>query len=258
MPLRNASISSRRPARSRRASRSSRLAGSPPGPGCESRYFETSDQSSAGPTKKAKRPPRPPPRSTWEDKRFLRPPLIQLPPRPSPAPGRAHLVPPSPRQIWVGQHRARRSPPRRRDLLTHLPHRPSPRPSPSSPSAALEPQLELGRRPRWSRRGGGALQAQVLQDPMDRLGLSDRREPSSPRAAPSTLQGVHGEDPRQSVQGGWGAGDQRWFQVWYRDTTGPCNGQFNTSSGLDVTFDVLIGAGGPVTDRSAPRSRRRD
>ncbi len=42
----------------------------------------------------------------------------------------------------------------------------------------------------------------------------------------------------QSVQGGWAAGDQRWFQVWYRDTTGPCNGLFNTSSGLDVSFDL--------------------
>lgn len=42
----------------------------------------------------------------------------------------------------------------------------------------------------------------------------------------------------QAAMGGWGAGDQRFFQVWYRDPAGPCSSMFNTSSGLDVTFDV--------------------
>jgi hypothetical protein len=40
-----------------------------------------------------------------------------------------------------------------------------------------------------------------------------------------------------AVLGGSGAaaGDRRTFQVWYRDSAGPCGGGFNTSSGLDIT-----------------------
>ena len=38
--------------------------------------------------------------------------------------------------------------------------------------------------------------------------------------------------------GGWGSGDRRLFQVWYRDPVGPCSLQFNASSGLDVTFGM--------------------
>ena len=34
---------------------------------------------------------------------------------------------------------------------------------------------------------------------------------------------------------GWGAGETRFFQVWYRDTTGsPCGGNFNLTNGLEV------------------------
>jgi hypothetical protein len=43
--------------------------------------------------------------------------------------------------------------------------------------------------------------------------------------------------PSLQGQGGWGSGDTRYFQIWYRDpTAGPCNGGFNTSSGIIVTF----------------------
>lgn len=43
--------------------------------------------------------------------------------------------------------------------------------------------------------------------------------------------------PNLGVQGGWGSGDTRYFQVWYRDVNGsPCGNQFNLSHGLGVTF----------------------
>ena len=43
--------------------------------------------------------------------------------------------------------------------------------------------------------------------------------------------------PSLQPQGGWGSGDTRYFQIWYRDpTAGPCNGGFNTSSGVIVNF----------------------
>jgi hypothetical protein len=42
--------------------------------------------------------------------------------------------------------------------------------------------------------------------------------------------------PGLAPQGGWGAGDTRVLQGWYRDVSGPCNGQFNTSHALAVTF----------------------
>jgi hypothetical protein len=43
--------------------------------------------------------------------------------------------------------------------------------------------------------------------------------------------------PGLSVQGGWGAGDLRTFQVWYRDGAhGSCSSGFNLTQGLEVTF----------------------
>ena len=36
--------------------------------------------------------------------------------------------------------------------------------------------------------------------------------------------------------GSWSSGDLRNFQVWYRDPAGPCNGTFNLSNGLEITF----------------------
>jgi hypothetical protein len=41
-----------------------------------------------------------------------------------------------------------------------------------------------------------------------------------------------------STLGAWGAGDRRFFQIWYRDSALPCGGQFNVSSGIDVIFDI--------------------
>ncbi|MFT7670468.1 MAG: hypothetical protein ACI8X5_003177 [Planctomycetota bacterium] len=44
--------------------------------------------------------------------------------------------------------------------------------------------------------------------------------------------------PGLSASGGWGAGDQRFFQAWYRDSANaPCGSGFNVSNGLDVTFN---------------------
>ncbi len=41
-----------------------------------------------------------------------------------------------------------------------------------------------------------------------------------------------------STIGVWGAGDRRFFQVWYRDAANqPCGGGFNFSNGLDITFN---------------------
>jgi hypothetical protein len=42
--------------------------------------------------------------------------------------------------------------------------------------------------------------------------------------------------PGLATVGGWVAGDRRWFQVWYRDNTGPCMNGFNTSNGVEVLF----------------------
>jgi hypothetical protein len=43
--------------------------------------------------------------------------------------------------------------------------------------------------------------------------------------------------PSLQPVGGWGSGDTRYFQIWYRDpVAGPCAGLFNTSSGVIVTF----------------------
>jgi hypothetical protein len=41
-----------------------------------------------------------------------------------------------------------------------------------------------------------------------------------------------------STIGAWGAGDRRFFQVWYRDAQNtPCGGGFNFSNALDITFN---------------------
>ena len=43
--------------------------------------------------------------------------------------------------------------------------------------------------------------------------------------------------PGLQPQGGWLASDTRHVQGWYRDVSGPCNGGFNTSQALSVTFE---------------------
>jgi len=49
---------------------------------------------------------------------------------------------------------------------------------------------------------------------------------------------ANGSASWSSVMTGTGTmpSDRRLFQVWYRDTTGPCAQAFNTSGGLDITF----------------------
>jgi hypothetical protein len=42
--------------------------------------------------------------------------------------------------------------------------------------------------------------------------------------------------PGLGVIGGWGAGDTRRFQVWYRDPMGPCNLGWNLTNGYAVPF----------------------
>ena len=43
--------------------------------------------------------------------------------------------------------------------------------------------------------------------------------------------------PGLAATGGWGSGDTRRFQVWYRNPTGgPCGTGFNLSQGVEVTF----------------------
>jgi hypothetical protein len=39
-----------------------------------------------------------------------------------------------------------------------------------------------------------------------------------------------------SALGYWSAGDTRYFQVWFRDPTGPCGNLTNLSSALAITF----------------------
>jgi hypothetical protein len=35
---------------------------------------------------------------------------------------------------------------------------------------------------------------------------------------------------------GWGPGDARRFQVWYRDPAGPCGAGANTTNGVELRF----------------------
>ena len=43
--------------------------------------------------------------------------------------------------------------------------------------------------------------------------------------------------PSLAAEGGWGSGDTRYFQIWFRDpVAGPCGGGFNVSSSLQVDF----------------------
>lgn len=49
--------------------------------------------------------------------------------------------------------------------------------------------------------------------------------------------GISWWGPGLRAQGGWAPGDQRFFQVWYRDVAiGGCGSHFNTSNALEVTF----------------------
>jgi len=50
------------------------------------------------------------------------------------------------------------------------------------------------------------------------------------------VAGATGWGPGLSGVGGWNAGDDRHFQVWYRDPGGPCSSDFNLTGGLSVTF----------------------
>ncbi len=44
--------------------------------------------------------------------------------------------------------------------------------------------------------------------------------------------------PGLGAAGGWGAGDTRYFQVWYQDTTSsPCAWSFNTTHAIELTFN---------------------
>jgi hypothetical protein len=44
--------------------------------------------------------------------------------------------------------------------------------------------------------------------------------------------------PGLSANGGWGAGDTRFLQVWYRNPSGgPCNSGFNLTNGVELTFE---------------------
>lgn len=50
-------------------------------------------------------------------------------------------------------------------------------------------------------------------------------------------QGIATWGPGLRLVGGWGSGDVRRFQVWYRDPTGsPCESHFNLTNGIEETF----------------------
>lgn len=42
--------------------------------------------------------------------------------------------------------------------------------------------------------------------------------------------------PGYAAQEGWAPGDTRYFQVWYRDVSGPCGSGWNLTNGLQITF----------------------
>jgi hypothetical protein len=44
--------------------------------------------------------------------------------------------------------------------------------------------------------------------------------------------------PGLGALGGWGSGDIRRFQCWYRNPGGPCGSNFNLSNGLEITFTL--------------------
>ncbi len=51
-----------------------------------------------------------------------------------------------------------------------------------------------------------------------------------------SASGAAAWSPGLASSNGWGAGDVRNFQVWYRDTTSPCGSAFNLSQGVQVQF----------------------
>ena len=53
----------------------------------------------------------------------------------------------------------------------------------------------------------------------------------------SSVAGDASWGPGLRTQGGWGPGDVRRFQAWFRDPVGsPCGTAFNLSNGVEVTF----------------------
>jgi hypothetical protein len=58
------------------------------------------------------------------------------------------------------------------------------------------------------------------------------------RVAQDSGDGISGVAEWSSLAavGGWGAGDTRHFQLWYRDGAGPCGAQANATNGLTVMF----------------------
>jgi hypothetical protein len=52
----------------------------------------------------------------------------------------------------------------------------------------------------------------------------------------TTAAGMATWGPGLASTGGWAAGQTRYFQVWYRDSTGPCGTGVNMTNGLEITF----------------------
>ncbi|MFT7669718.1 MAG: hypothetical protein ACI8X5_002425 [Planctomycetota bacterium] len=48
--------------------------------------------------------------------------------------------------------------------------------------------------------------------------------------------GVVSWGPGLAASNGWVAGDTRYFQGWFRDTSGPCGSGFNTTNGQQLTY----------------------
>lgn len=52
------------------------------------------------------------------------------------------------------------------------------------------------------------------------------------------LNGAASWGPGLGAAGGWGAGDTRRFQAWYRDPGGPCGAGFNLTNGWEIAFTM--------------------
>ena len=62
-------------------------------------------------------------------------------------------------------------------------------------------------------------------------GVVTRFDIATPNAGGSATWG-----PGLAGQGGWIAGETRFFQTWYRDPAGPCGSGFNLTNAVSVTF----------------------